>query len=108
MRPTVAAALGRATAGGWDAAIRRRARTKLAAVTPPVDPLSGYARDQLLGRGITKATSLLMFAKCRRRRLRGHRAKNAQGVLPELMVDVGFDNVDETHVFETVSGSISI
>jgi ubiquinone/menaquinone biosynthesis C-methylase UbiE len=33
---------------------------------------------------------------------------NAQGVLPELMTDVGFDKVDETHVFETVSGSISI
>jgi hypothetical protein len=24
--------------------------------------------------------------------------KRATGVLPELMVDVGFDNVDETHV----------
>jgi ubiquinone/menaquinone biosynthesis C-methylase UbiE len=33
---------------------------------------------------------------------------NAQGVLPELMADVGFDSVDETHVFETPSGSISI
>jgi ubiquinone/menaquinone biosynthesis C-methylase UbiE len=33
---------------------------------------------------------------------------NAQGVLPELMADVGFDDVAETHVFETVTGSISI
>src|SRR5262249_13361451 len=33
---------------------------------------------------------------------------NALGVLPELMTDVGFDSVDESHVFETVSGSISI
>ncbi|SPM37033.1 Ubiquinone/menaquinone biosynthesis C-methylase UbiE [Mycobacterium rhizamassiliense] len=33
---------------------------------------------------------------------------NAQGVLPELMADVGFDRVEETHVFETVSGSMSI
>ena len=33
---------------------------------------------------------------------------NARGVLPELMADVGFDSVEETHVFETVSGSISI
>ena len=33
---------------------------------------------------------------------------NAQGVLPELMAEVGFDSVDETHVFETLSGSISI
>jgi ubiquinone/menaquinone biosynthesis C-methylase UbiE len=33
---------------------------------------------------------------------------NAQGVLPELMVDVGFDSVEETHVFETVCGSVSI
>jgi hypothetical protein len=33
---------------------------------------------------------------------------NAQGVLPELMAEVGFDSVAETHVFETVSGSISI
>jgi hypothetical protein len=82
MRPTVAAALGRATSEGWDAAIRRRARTKLAAVTPPVDPLSDYARGQLLGRGITKATSSLMFAKCRRRRLRGHRAKTRKGYCP--------------------------
>ncbi|OBK49714.1 class I SAM-dependent methyltransferase [Mycobacterium sp. 1081908.1] len=33
---------------------------------------------------------------------------NAQGVLPELMIDVGFQAVEETHVFETFSGSISI
>src|SRR6201992_1307126 len=33
---------------------------------------------------------------------------NARGVLPELMTDVGFESVDETHVFETLSGSISI
>lgn len=33
---------------------------------------------------------------------------NAQGVLPELMADVGFDSVEETHVFETVCGSMSI
>src|SRR3984957_4932369 len=33
---------------------------------------------------------------------------NARGILPELMTDVGFDSVDETHVFETISGSISI
>lgn len=33
---------------------------------------------------------------------------NAQGVLPELMTEVGFHNVEETHVFETVSGSVSV
>jgi ubiquinone/menaquinone biosynthesis C-methylase UbiE len=33
---------------------------------------------------------------------------NAWGVLPELMADVGFHSVDETHVFETITGSISI
>lgn len=33
---------------------------------------------------------------------------NALGVLPELMAEVGFDRVEETHVFETVSGSMSI
>lgn len=33
---------------------------------------------------------------------------NAQGVLPDLMTEVGFQAVEETHVFETVSGSISI
>jgi ubiquinone/menaquinone biosynthesis C-methylase UbiE len=33
---------------------------------------------------------------------------NAQGILPDLMTDVGFQAVEETHVFETISGSISI
>lgn len=33
---------------------------------------------------------------------------NAQGVLPHLMTDVGFQEVEETRVFETVSGSISL
>ncbi|GLE51456.1 hypothetical protein [Mycobacterium montefiorense] len=33
---------------------------------------------------------------------------NAQGVLPELMAEVGFDHVTEAQVFDTVSGSISI
>jgi ubiquinone/menaquinone biosynthesis C-methylase UbiE len=33
---------------------------------------------------------------------------NAQGVLPELMAAVGFRGVEETHVFETITGSISI
>ncbi len=33
---------------------------------------------------------------------------NAQGVLPDLMTDVGFQDVEETRVFETLSGSISI
>jgi ubiquinone/menaquinone biosynthesis C-methylase UbiE len=33
---------------------------------------------------------------------------NARGVLPELMAEVGFDHVEETHVFETASGSMSI
>jgi ubiquinone/menaquinone biosynthesis C-methylase UbiE len=33
---------------------------------------------------------------------------NAQGVLPDLMADVGFQGVEETRVFETFSGSISI
>jgi ubiquinone/menaquinone biosynthesis C-methylase UbiE len=33
---------------------------------------------------------------------------NAQGVLPHLMTDVGFQDVEETRVFETFSGSISI
>lgn len=33
---------------------------------------------------------------------------NARGVLPELMADVGFEGVEETRVFETISGSISI
>jgi len=38
----------------------------------------------------------------------GNTEPNAQGVLPELMTDVGFQDVEETHVFETFSGSISI
>ena len=33
---------------------------------------------------------------------------NARGILPDLMADVGFRAVEETHVFETLSGSISI
>jgi ubiquinone/menaquinone biosynthesis C-methylase UbiE len=33
---------------------------------------------------------------------------NAEGILPALMAEVGFAAVDETHVFETASGSISI
>jgi ubiquinone/menaquinone biosynthesis C-methylase UbiE len=33
---------------------------------------------------------------------------NAQGVLPDLMADVGFEDVQETRVLETFSGSISI
>lgn len=33
---------------------------------------------------------------------------NARGVLPDLMTEVGFYGVEETHVFETASGSISI
>ncbi len=33
---------------------------------------------------------------------------NAQGVLPDLITGVGFHGVEETHVFETLSGSISI
>jgi ubiquinone/menaquinone biosynthesis C-methylase UbiE len=33
---------------------------------------------------------------------------NAQGVLADLMTEVGFESVQETHVFETISGSISI
>lgn len=136
-----------------DAAVRERARAKLAAVTSPVELLAGYARDAaelLRGRGVTKALSSLMFhqvpleekraglaaihdalapggslhvadyglqrtAKMRKRfRLvqKGdgfdNTEPNAQGVLPELMAEVGFDSVEETHLFETVSGSISI
>jgi ubiquinone/menaquinone biosynthesis C-methylase UbiE len=136
-----------------DEAIRRRARAKLAAVTPPVQLLAGYLRDAaelLRGRGVTKVLSSLVFhqvpleekraglaaihetlqpggslhvadyglqrtAKMRKRfRLvqKGdgfdNTEPNAQGVLPELMADVGFGSVGETHVFETVSGSISI
>lgn len=33
---------------------------------------------------------------------------NAQGVLPELMTTVGFRDVQETHVIETLTGSISV
>jgi ubiquinone/menaquinone biosynthesis C-methylase UbiE len=136
-----------------DAAIRKRARAKLARLTPPVELLAGYARDTadlLRGRGVTKVVSSLVFhqvpleekraglaairatlrpggsvhvadyglqrtAKMRKRfRLvqKGdgfdNTEPNAQGVLPVLMTEVGFDHVEETHVFETVSGSISI
>jgi ubiquinone/menaquinone biosynthesis C-methylase UbiE len=136
-----------------DAAIRQRARSKLARVTPPVELLAGYARDSadlLRGRGVTKALSSLMFhqvpleekraglaaihealtpggslhvadyglqrtAKMRKRFRLVQKGDgfdvtepNARGVLPELMADVGFDSVEETHVFDTISGSISI
>jgi ubiquinone/menaquinone biosynthesis C-methylase UbiE len=136
-----------------DAAIRERARTKLAGSTPPVELLAGYARDtaELLGgRDVTKVLSSLVFhqvpleekraglaairetlrsggslhvadyglqrtAKMRKRfRLvqKGdgfeNTEPNARGVLPELMAEVGFDHVEETHVFETASGSMSI
>jgi ubiquinone/menaquinone biosynthesis C-methylase UbiE len=136
-----------------DAAIRERARAKLAGLTPPVELLAGYARDAVTllgGRGVTKVLSSLVFhqvpleekraglaamrqalrsggslhvadyglqrtAKMRKRfRLvqKGdgfdNTEPNAQGVLPELMTEVGFDHVEETHVFETVSGSMSI
>jgi ubiquinone/menaquinone biosynthesis C-methylase UbiE len=136
-----------------DAAIRERARAKLAGVTPAVELLAGYARDTaglLQGRGVTKVLSSLVFhqvpleekraglaamhetlkpggslhvadyglqrtAKMRKRfRLvqKGdgfdNTEPNAQGVLPELMAEVGFADVEETHVFETVTGSISI
>jgi ubiquinone/menaquinone biosynthesis C-methylase UbiE len=33
---------------------------------------------------------------------------NALGILPDLMAEVGFQRVDETHVFETLAGSLSI
>ena len=136
-----------------DEAIRRRARAKLARMTPPAELLAGYLRDTanlLAGRGVTKVLSSLVFhqvpldekraglaaihetlqpggslhvadyglqrtAKMRNRfRLvqKGdgfdNTEPNAQGVLPGLMADVGFGTVEETHVFETVSGSISI
>lgn len=136
-----------------DAAIRQRARAKLAGVAPQVELLAGYARDSadlLRGRGVTKVLSSLMFhqvpldekrdglaaiyetltpggslhvadyglqrtAKMRKRFRLVQKGDgydvtepNARGVLPELMTDVGFDSVDETHVFETISGSISI
>jgi ubiquinone/menaquinone biosynthesis C-methylase UbiE len=136
-----------------DAAIRARARAKLAGVTPPVELLAGYARDAadlLQGRDVTKVLSSLVFhqvpleekraglaaihetlqpggslhvadyglqrtAKMRKRfRLvqKGdgfdNTEPNALGALPELMAEAGFEDVEETHVFETVTGSISI
>jgi ubiquinone/menaquinone biosynthesis C-methylase UbiE len=136
-----------------DAAIRERARAKLAGTTPPVELLAGYARDTadlLRGRGVTKVLSSLVFhqvpleekraglaaihdalqpggslhvadyglqrtAKMRKRFRLVQRSDgfdntepNAQGVLPELMAEVGFSDVAETQVFETVSGSISV
>ncbi|MCV7377241.1 hypothetical protein BST11_21505 [Mycobacterium alsense] len=136
-----------------DAAIRGRARAKLAGVTPPVELLAGYARDTaglLRGRGVTKVLSSLVFHQVpleekraglaaihvglnpggslhvadyglqrttkMRKRFRivqkgdgfDNTEPNALGVLPELMAEVGFDEVEETHVFETISGSISI
>jgi ubiquinone/menaquinone biosynthesis C-methylase UbiE len=33
---------------------------------------------------------------------------NALGILPDLMAEVGFQGVEETHVFETLCGSMSI
>ncbi|MCY1250212.1 hypothetical protein D3C72_2293450 [compost metagenome] len=33
---------------------------------------------------------------------------NAEGILPELMRDAGFIHVEETNVFATATGSISI
>ncbi|MCV7413648.1 hypothetical protein AWC05_04125 [Mycobacterium florentinum] len=134
-----------------DAAIRERARAKLAGQS--VELLAGYARDAarlLGGRGVTKVLSSLVFhqvpleekragltairealppggslhvadyglqrtAKMRKRfRLvqKGdgfeNTEPNARGVLLELMAEVGFDHVEETHVFETVSGSMSV
>jgi len=136
-----------------DESIRRRARAKLAAVSPPVELLAGYARDSadlLGGRGVTKVLSSLMFHQVSldekraglaaihetlaprgslhvadyglqrtpkmRRRFRmvqkgdgfDNTEPNALGVLPDLMREVGFGGVEETDVFETVSGSISI
>jgi ubiquinone/menaquinone biosynthesis C-methylase UbiE len=136
-----------------DAAIRERARTKLAGISPPAELLSGYARDTadlLRGRSVTKALSSLMFHQVpieekraglaainealtsggslhvadyglqrtpkMRKRFRlvqkgdgfENTEPNAQGALPELMAEVGFTDVEETHVFETISGSISI
>ncbi|MGO9384304.1 MAG: class I SAM-dependent methyltransferase [Mycobacterium sp.] len=136
-----------------DEAVRRRARAKLAGVSPPVELLAGYARDSadlLRGRDITKVLSSLMFHQVpleekraglsaihetlspggslhvadygwqrtskMRKRFRmvqkgdgfDNTEPNALGVLPDLMTDVGFRDVKETHVFETVSGSISI
>jgi SAM-dependent methyltransferase len=136
-----------------DAAIRQRARAKLARITPPVHLLAGYARDSadlLRGRAVTKVLSSLMFHQVPLEEKRAglaaiHQAltpggtlhiadfglqrtpkmrerfrlvqkgdgfentePNALGVLPELMTAAGFHNVDETHVFETMTGSISI
>ncbi|MGO9930166.1 MAG: class I SAM-dependent methyltransferase [Mycobacterium sp.] len=136
-----------------DEAIRRRARAKLAGVSPSVELLAGYARDTaglLRGRSVTKVLSSLMFHQVpleekragmlaihetlspggslhvadyglqrtpeMRRRFRmvqkgdgfDNTEPNAQGVLPDLMTDVGFQDVEETRVFETLSGSISI
>ncbi|CDO88412.1 hypothetical protein AWC29_16180 [Mycobacterium triplex] len=134
-----------------DAAIRERARAKLAGLK--VELLAGYARDAarlVAGRGVTKVLSSLVFHQVpleekraglaaireslppggslhvadyglqRTRKMRKryrlvqkgdgfeNTEPNAQGVLPELMTEVGFDHVEETHVFETVSGSMSI
>ena len=47
-----------------DAAIRQRARAKLAGVAPQVELLAGYVRDSadlLRGRGVTKVLSSLVF-----------------------------------------------
>jgi ubiquinone/menaquinone biosynthesis C-methylase UbiE len=33
---------------------------------------------------------------------------NALGILPDLMAEAGFQRVEETHVFETLAGSLSI
>ena len=33
---------------------------------------------------------------------------NAQGVLPEMMTEAGFRDVQETHVIETLTGSVSV
>lgn len=52
-----------------DAAIRERARAKLAGQS--VELLAGYARDAarlLGGRGVTKVLSSLVFIRCRSRR----------------------------------------
>src|ERR1700761_341174 len=136
-----------------DAAIRQRARAKLAGVAPRVELLAGYARDSadlLRGRGVTKVLSSLVFhqvpleekraglaaiyqtlpsggtlhvadyglqrtAKMRKRfRLvqKGdgfeNTEPNAQGVLAELMAEGGCVGIEKTHVFETITGSISI
>ena len=136
-----------------DAAIRRRAHSKLSRATPPVQLLSGFARDTadlLGGRPVTKILSSLMFHQVpldekhaglaafhralspggtlhvadfglqrtprMRKRFRlvqrgdgfENTEPNALGVLPEIMAAVGFHRVDETHVFETFAGSVSI